>query len=178
MRDDSRAKKHNSTPPYNPMNASTIYRREGNNNNQPRTSSSSTNNHQPPTTIDSTMSPPYYYLAPNTRSWSYQQNCITKPISSSAIGAIIFSALDVVQGRPVQVVFTPRAVGELVINYYFELWYIHCRCCCCCYMRPFLLEIVLCIASLWVFDVYCYTDIIWLCLLYVTHTNKQTQHQT
>ncbi len=55
----------------------------------------------------------YSYYVPNTRSWAYQQNCALKPIPSTALGAAIFSALDVFQGVPARVALSPRAVGEL-----------------------------------------------------------------
>ena len=52
----------------------------------------------------------FFYV--DTRTWAYQQRCLTHPIQSSAIGAIIFSAIDVFQGVPLQQVIAPRSLGE------------------------------------------------------------------
>jgi hypothetical protein len=52
----------------------------------------------------------FFYV--DTRTWAYQQRCLTHPIQSSAIGAIIFSGIDVFQGLPVQQAMNPRSLGE------------------------------------------------------------------
>ena len=44
----------------------------------------------------------------DTKSFAYQKNCLTSPIHSSAIGAILFSALDAFQGVPIQEVIKPQ----------------------------------------------------------------------
>lgn len=47
----------------------------------------------------------------DTKSFAYQKNCLTSPIQSSAIGAILFSALDAFQGVPIQEVIKPQKLG-------------------------------------------------------------------
>jgi len=47
----------------------------------------------------------------DTKSWPYQKHCLLSPIQPSAVGAIIFSALDVFQGVPLERVIKPRALG-------------------------------------------------------------------
>mmetsp|Transcript_59145 Transcript_59145/g.66157 ORF Transcript_59145/g.66157 Transcript_59145/m.66157 type:complete len:141 (-) Transcript_59145:1-423(-) len=47
----------------------------------------------------------------DTKSWPYQKNCLLNPIQSSAISAILFSAIDVFQGTPIQRVMNPRSLG-------------------------------------------------------------------
>jgi len=50
-----------------------------------------------------------YYI--DTKSWSYQQNCLLNPIQSSAFATILFSAIDVFQGAPMERVLRPRSLG-------------------------------------------------------------------
>jgi hypothetical protein len=52
-----------------------------------------------------------FYNSVDTKSWSYQKNCLTGPIQSSAIGAILFSALDAFQGVPIREVIKPQKLG-------------------------------------------------------------------
>jgi hypothetical protein len=56
------------------------------------------------------------YNSIDTKSWSYQKNCLTGPIQSSAIGAILFSALDAFQGVPIQQVIKPQKLGTLYVK--------------------------------------------------------------
>lgn len=51
----------------------------------------------------------FFYV--DTRTWAYQQRCLTNPIQSSAIAALVFSAIDVFQGAPVKTVVSPRSLG-------------------------------------------------------------------
>eukprot|EP00536_Pseudo-nitzschia_multiseries_P012878 jgi/Psemu1/309451/fgenesh1_kg.513_\ len=50
----------------------------------------------------------FYYV--DTRSWAYQKHCLTHPIQSSAISALVFSAIDVFQGVPVQSAMSARSL--------------------------------------------------------------------
>lgn len=52
-----------------------------------------------------------YYI--DTKSWSYQQNCLLNPIQSSAFATILFSAIDVFQGAPMERVLRPRSLGAM-----------------------------------------------------------------
>jgi hypothetical protein len=56
----------------------------------------------------------YYNSTVDTKSYSYQKNCLTGPIQSSAIGAILFSALDAFQGVPIQQVIKPQKLGKYI----------------------------------------------------------------
>jgi hypothetical protein len=64
----------------------------------------------------------YYNSTVDTKSYSYQKNCLTGPIQSSAIGAILFSALDAFQGVPIQQVIKPQKLGKYIR--YITLHYI------------------------------------------------------
>ena len=52
----------------------------------------------------------------DTKSFAYQKNCLTSPIQSSAIGAILFSALDAFQGVPIQEVIKPQKLGTFTFT--------------------------------------------------------------
>ena len=52
----------------------------------------------------------FFYV--DTKSWAYQQRCLTHPLQSSAIAALVFSAIDVFQGAPAQHAFNPRSLGK------------------------------------------------------------------
>ncbi|VEU42711.1 unnamed protein product [Pseudo-nitzschia multistriata] len=51
----------------------------------------------------------YFYV--DTKSWAYQKRCLTYPIQSSAVATILFSAIDIFQGVPLQNVMNPRSLG-------------------------------------------------------------------
>ena len=74
--------------------------------NKPKTNLHSTTT----TTTTQAFSSMFFYV--NTRSWAYQQRCLTDPIQSSAIGAIVFSAIDVFQGLPYKHALSPKSLGE------------------------------------------------------------------
>ena len=56
---------------------------------------------------------PYYYYE-NTRTFTYQTNCMIAPIGSSVVFGILFSGLDAFQGAPLKAVFTPKHMGKLL----------------------------------------------------------------
>mmetsp|Transcript_20431 Transcript_20431/g.48556 ORF Transcript_20431/g.48556 Transcript_20431/m.48556 type:complete len:149 (+) Transcript_20431:81-527(+) len=69
------------------------------------------------------MAPVYYYFGQTnnpttTRSWSYQQGCIVRPIASTAVASVIFGGLDVFQGLPPQRAFSPRNIGSYFVFLY------------------------------------------------------------
>ena len=59
------------------------------------------------------MAPVYYFgQINNPRSWTYQQDCLIRPIASTAVASVVFSGLDVVlQGLPPKHAFSPRNIG-------------------------------------------------------------------
>ena len=55
--------------------------------------------------------PSHYFVLYNPRSLEYQKNCMLEPIPSSAMAALVFTALDIFQGTPAQYALQPRNVG-------------------------------------------------------------------